>query len=62
MKTVRVTIRLPDGLVDRGRAFAKRRGTTLNDVIRHLLQDYAAGKPVPWTKLPSVGRKTRREK
>ena len=44
MANTRVTFRLDAELIDRGRAYARSRGTTLNDLIRQFLADYAAGR------------------
>ena len=44
MANTRVTFRLDAELIDRGRAYARSRGTTLNDLIRRFLADYAAGR------------------
>ncbi len=44
MATTRVTFRLDEELIDKGRAYARARGTTLNDMLRTFLADYAAGR------------------
>lgn len=42
-----VTLSVPDALLKKGRAYAAKHGTTLNALIRKLLQTTVEGAPAP---------------